>query len=295
MRARLGIVGPVAAVAVLAGCGGATSAPAADPATPAASPSPSATSTAPEPAPETAPEPKPGTVPPPWLGTRELPTQANGFGEVRRTPPALRERRFTLPDTVAPLPGPGFASDVVSPAPRRVIERSTWEPGCPVAADELSWVRLSFRGFDGERHTGELLTHTDVVDDVVQVFDALWRADFPIEEMRVTRRAELEAAPTGDGNNTGSFVCRPVVGGSSTPSQHASGLAVDLNPFQNPYLRDGDVLPELASSYLDRDRVRPGMILEGGPAVRAFDEIGWSWGGRYRTLLDLHHFSLTGG
>lgn len=294
MRVRLGIVGVVVA-ALLAGCG--------DPATPAnetttpGPPSQTASDTrTPTPSPsEATTAPEPGTVPPPWLGTRELPTQANGFGEVRRTPRELRERRFTLPDTVEPLPGSGFASEVVSPAPRRVIDRSTWEPGCPVAADELSWVRLSFRGFDGERHTGELLTNTDVVDDVVQVFGELWRADFPLEELRVTRRDELDAAPTGDGNNSGSFVCRAVVGSTSTPSQHAFGLAVDLNPFQNPYLRDGDVLPELASAYLDRDRARSGMIREAGPVVQAFDEIGWSWGGRYRSLLDLHHFSLTGG
>jgi hypothetical protein len=36
------------------------------------------------------------------------------------------------------------------------------------------------------------------------------------------------------------------------------------------------------------------MHVEGGPVVSAFDSIGWQWGGRYRNLKDLHHFSRSG-
>nr|WP_246283642.1 M15 family metallopeptidase [Nocardioides perillae] len=246
--------------------------------------------------------PAPGTTPPPWLGTRVLPEAETGYGEVRRTPRALRTRRFDLPDPVAPLPGDGYAARVVAPAPDRVVDRSTWEPGCPVARDDLAWLRVVHRGFDGGRHTGELLVHRDVATDLRQVFRDLWRADFPLERVSITDRAALDAPPTGDGNDTGAFVCRPVTGGGGF-SQHAYGLAVDLNPFQNPYLRVREtasgteriVLPELASAYLDRDRRAPGMVRAGGPVVRAFARIGWSWGGDYRTLRDWQHFSLTGG
>ena len=51
------------------------------------------------------------------------------------------------------------------------------------------------------------------------------------------------------------------------------------------------VLPELASSYLDRSWRRPGMILEGGPVIAAFESVGWHWGGYWRSLKDRHHFS----
>jgi hypothetical protein len=194
---------------------------------------------------------------------------------------------------VPALPGRGFASRV-DPVPRPVLRRSTWQPACPVDAEDLRWVRVSFWGFDERRHTGELLLNAAVAQNVVTVFEALWRARFPIEEMRVTRPDELEAPPTGDGNNTGAFVCRPVTGGSSY-SQHAFGLAIDVNPFQNPYVRGDLVLPELASAYLDRERSAPGMVRPGGPVVRAFTAIGWEWGGDYRSLKDWQHFSLTGG
>ena len=93
---------------------------------------------------------------------------------------------------------------------------------------------------------------------------------------------------------SGSFVCRTIRGGS-TFSQHASGLAVDLNPFHNPYVREGRVLPELATSYTDRDVVRPGMIVRGDVVTQAFADIGWTWGGDFRSLTDPMHFSRDGG
>ena len=234
-----------------------------------------------------------GGAPPRWLGTRVLPREANGFGEVRRTPSELIARRFTLPDSLPALPGNGFASKVSTPAPASVIGRSTWKQGCPVAARDLSWVRLRFWGFDNRRHTGELLVNRSAADAVVTVFRGLYIARFPIEEMRITRLAELGAPPTGDGNNTGAFACRPTTGGSAY-SQHAYGLAVDVNPFQNPYRKGDVVLPELASSYLDRSWVRPGMITPDGPVVKAFTSIGWIWGGTWNSLKDFQHFSHNG-
>jgi hypothetical protein len=236
--------------------------------------------------------PEPGTVPPPWLFKRPLPVTADGLGEVRPTPPELKVRRFNLPDSVPSLAGSGFASRVEQ-APSKVIARSTWRQGCPVRADQLDWIRLTYIGFDGQRHTGELLAHEDVSADLVKVFRALWKARFPIEEMRITEARELDLDPTGDGNNTGAFVCRPMFG-SSAFSEHAYGLAIDVNPFQNPYHRGEVVIPELASAYLDRHDKRPGMILDGGAVVSAFDRIGWTWGGRWRSLTDLQHFSRSG-
>ncbi|MET0838106.1 MAG: M15 family metallopeptidase [Marmoricola sp.] len=296
-RLRLPVVGTLLVLLLLAACGGEeAAAPAPRPTTAATTPppTPAPTPTPSQPAPPTTEAPPaPGSTPPPWLGRRVLPEQANGFGEVRPTPPALDPRRFTLPDQLPPLPGDGFAFRVASPAPADVIARSTWKPGCPVRADELAWVRLTFAGFDDRRHTGELLVNRSVADDLVEVFRRLYAARFPIEEMRITRADELDAPPTGDGNNTGAFACRPTTGGTSY-SQHAYGLAIDVNPFQNPYEKGDVVLPELASSYLDRERVRPGMIGADGPVRRAFAAIGWPWGGVWSSLKDYQHFSQNG-
>ena len=300
-------MGAVAACALLAGCGAATpvTQPTAPVNTPASTPTPSepTPSSTPSGTPSSTPADTPsvsppspalGTVPPAWLGTRVLPRTAQGFGEQEPTPPELRQRRFTLPDTVAELPGAGFASRIVDPAPAEVIARSTWAPGCPVRSTDLAWVRVAFRGFDGSRHTGELLVNGEVATDLVKVFAQLWSAGFPMEQMRITTKAEQTAPPTGDGNDTGAFNCRPVRG-ETVFSQHAYGLAVDVNPFQNPYVKGDLVLPELAGAYTDRGWKRPGMILPDGPVVRAFASIGWTWGGTWHSLKDLQHFSRNGG
>jgi hypothetical protein len=228
------------------------------------------------------------------LGAHPLPLRPDGLGEMRPTPPELVERRFPTRDLLPP-PGDGRFHSTTSPVTASVRRRmgETWSPGCPVALADLRYLTLSFRGFDGLAHTGELVVAASEAADVVSVFRALFAADFPIEEMRLPTTADLEAAPTGDGNNTAALLCRATTGGSSW-SAHAYGLAIDVNPFNNPYQKGDVVLPELASSYLDRSWRRPGMIWPGSPAVREFARIGWSWGGSWSSLKDYQHFSATG-
>lgn len=229
---------------------------------------------------------------PDWLGTRPLSLRPDGHGVAQPTPPELEDRRLATVDLLTPPEGDEFAW-TMEPVPADVLARSSWGEGCPVSQDELTYLTLSHYGFDGRFHTGEMIVNTSVAEDVVDVFRQLHEARFPIEQMRVIAAEEIDAHPTGDGNDTTSFVCRPAVGSSSW-SQHAYGLAVDINPFHNPYVKGDLVLPELASSYLDRADVRPGMIVEGDVVTRAFDAIGWGWGGRWGSLDDWMHFSLTG-
>lgn len=230
--------------------------------------------------------------PPAWLGTVVLPLRPDGHGEVQPTPTELEVRQFRTIDRLPPPVGETFEASV-GPVPDDVLARSTWSQECPVGIDELQYVTVTFVGFDGDPHTGELLVHERAVDDIVEVFRELHDANYPIEDMTILSQADLEAPPTGDRNNTSAFECRRAVGSASF-SEHAYGLAIDLNPFQNPYRKGDLVLPELASAYLDRSRDLPGMIQPGGPVVAAFASIGWEWGGNWTSLEDYHHFSESG-
>jgi hypothetical protein len=228
------------------------------------------------------------------VGARPLPLRPDGFGQVLPTPAALRDRRLPTVDRLPPPPGDRFRS-TIAPIGAAVRARmgATWKAGCPVGLADLRYVTVSFRGFDGRAHTGELVVHRRVAAAVVSVFARLYRARFPIEAMRLVTTADLKAHPTGDGNNTAAFVCR-AARKQTRWSAHAYGLAVDLDPFQNPYRRGDLVLPELASAYLDRSRARPGMIRQGDVVTTAFAAIGWTWGGTWRSPKDLMHFSATG-
>jgi hypothetical protein len=261
-------------------------------------------------------EPSPSAAEPvertPWLddweiGARTLPLRPDGYGQRRPTPKELRVRRMPTMDVLPPPPTDEFVSSISRITPK-VRERmgTSWEPGCPVGLRDLRYVRVVFHGFDKQPHTGELIVHEDHARGIVQVFRTLYDAHFPIEQMTLPTTNERDRTPSGDGNGTGAMVCRATTAGTSY-SAHAYGLAIDVNPFQNPYVRGASspdtprncigsclLLPELSGAYLDRSWRRPGMIRPGGVVVRAFADIGWSWGGAWRTLKDYQHFSATG-
>jgi hypothetical protein len=170
--------------------------------------------------------------------------------------------------------------------------RSTWREECPVPLQELAYAQVSFLGFDSRFHTGEFMSHVDHVDGLVDIFAKLHAIRFPIEEMVITTQEAVDAHPTGDSNNTSSFVCRPAVN-SGAWSRHAHGGAIDINPFHNPYVKGDLVIPELAGVYLDRDDERTGMVT--ASVVEWFAEMDWGWGGNWNSASDWMHFSDTGG
>ena len=170
---------------------------------------------------------------------------------------------------------------------------SSHRPGCPVAVADLRLVTVTHLRFDGTTGRGQLVVHRDVAAAVVQVFRELLRARFPVAQVRTVEAYGGDDARSMAANNTSAYNCRPTTGGGGW-SEHAYGRAVDVNPVQNPYVRGATVLPAAGRAWLDRSRARPGMVLPGGPAVRAFAAVGWAWGGSYRTLKDYQHFSASG-
>ena len=188
-------------------------------------------------------------------------------------------------------PVPPFVA-VVQPVSAADV-RYTWRRGCPLGPAQLRTIRLSYWGFDRRRHIGRLVVRRTVTGDTVSAFRSLYRARFPIRRVVPVSayRGSDDASMAAD--NTSGFNCRRVERSTSW-SQHAYGEAIDVNPVENPYIAGGRVQPPAARAYLDRLRVRPGMAVEGGPLVRAFDAVGWGWGGRWTSLRDYQHFSRNG-
>ena len=168
---------------------------------------------------------------------------------------------------------------------------ASWRPGCPLAPASLRRVDIDYVGFDLATHRGELIVHKDLVAEVIAIFEDLRRLRYPIERMRVVDdyTAALDELSMRD-NNTSAFNCRGIPG-SRRWSEHAYGRAIDLNPQLNPFVdRNGAFQPANAAPYLDRDRIDPGLLRGGDPAVQAFTDRGWRWGGDWQTLKDYQHF-----
>lgn len=210
------------------------------------------------------------------------------------TPEVLGDRRLPTHSALPPPPEDRFAS-TIGPVTAELRQRmgESWSTACPVTLAGLRYVTVSFRGFDGSAHTGELVLADSVAQDVVSVFRRLFHAGFPIEEMRLVTTADHHAPKTGDGNSTAAYNCRSIRGGRNW-SEHALGTAIDINPFHNPMLKRGIVTPEKATAYVDRRNVRPGMVVDPGVVVQAFADINWKWGGHWTSHQDWMHFSAGG-
>jgi hypothetical protein len=171
----------------------------------------------------------------------------------------------------------------------------SWRPGCPVGPASLRGLRLSHWGLDGQAHIGTMVVHEAVASDVVEIFERLYRARFPIARKPVDRYGGSDDASMA-ADNTSGFNCRRAISdGPPRWSAHAYGRAIDVNPLENPYLLGGRVLPPAGRALLDRSRYRPGMAVPGGTLVTAFADAGWAWGGRWTASPDYQHFSTTGG
>jgi D-alanyl-D-alanine carboxypeptidase len=166
--------------------------------------------------------------------------------------------------------------------------------GSPVGCDRLRLVRFDYVGFDGQLETGgELVVMDAVADQVLQIFQTLQDRRFPIAKARLMDRYEGDDEASMADNNTSAFNVRQIAGGGAT-SVHAYGLAIDINPMQNPYIRRFKgtltVSPKLATEYVDRKRPRAGMA---ETVVDVFAEHGFlTWGGHWRNPIDYQHFQV---
>lgn len=187
---------------------------------------------------------------------------------------------------------PAAASSQIHPVTAAELAHS-WHEGCPTGVDELVRIDLVHHDFAGGLRNGSIVVHESVAEDIVQVFQRMFDAGYPIVSVVPIGQLPVGAEDAPNYANTSAFHCR-FVAGTQRWSEHAFGKAIDINTHLNPYHRGDYIWPEGSDRYLDRTLGEPGMITEGDAVVRAFDSIGWGWGGRWRSSKDYQHFSASG-
>jgi hypothetical protein len=189
---------------------------------------------------------------------------------------------------------------VPAPVQAQLMAGGFWHRGCPVPLSGLRMLTVTHRGFDGRSHTGQLIVNARAARPLAGVFRRLYRLHFPIRHLRLADVYGPSRGRPRDGDLSGSFECRqavpsPCTGGRGTGtwSMHAYGLAVDLNPVENPYVGCGQSRDPAAKRYRDRSIHRRGMVTR--RAIAAFRSIGWGWGGSWTgNTKDYMHFSSSG-
>ena len=198
---------------------------------------------------------------------------------------------------------PSFHSSV-RPLPASVktelVKGGFWHKGCPVGLNDLRLLTVTYRGFDRHNHTGQIVTNKNAAPKLAHVFHELYRIHFPIHHMSVASTYGANGKRSTEPDPTGSFECRdavpsPCSGGNSTGnwSNHAYGLAIDVNPVENPYVGCGMSRDKLAQKYRNRSVHRQGMVT--GRVLSIFRSVGWGWGGSWSgNTKDYMHFSYNG-
>ncbi len=166
-----------------------------------------------------------------------------------------------------------------------------------IALADLRYLRLLYVGFDEQTHVGELIVHASIADTILEIFQTLYENGYQIEKMRLIDDYGGDDHASLLDNNTSAFNYR-VVEGSKKLSRHAYGLAIDINPFYNPYVTyPGGVehiSPEGSEPYADREADFPHKIGKDGDLCwQLFSRHGFTWGGDWKSLKDYQHFQIS--
>lgn len=171
-----------------------------------------------------------------------------------------------------------------------------------IALSDLRYLKMLHVNFDGNYQVGEMIVNASVAQQVTEIFELLCEARYEIYSMYLiddfwVGNGTDSDTNSIDHNNTSCFCYRPASGGGNL-SRHAMGLAIDLNPQQNPYVRinaDGSLSCEHENAYdymSNRTSDMPHVITESDYAYQLFTARGWTWGGNWNNPKDYQHFQL---
>ena len=158
----------------------------------------------------------------------------------------------------------------------------------------LDTLCVSYVDFQGETQQGVIVCNTTIAQDLRDIFQKLYEAKYPIERIRPISDYGDDDECSMQANNTSCY-CYRVVAGSTKLSKHARGLAIDVNPLYNPWVRrktDGTLLvqPATGRPYVDRSKPFKYKITKRDLCYRLFIEHGFQWGGSWHSLKDYQHF-----
>ena len=187
-----------------------------------------------------------------------------------------------------------FRIDTLSNAVFARMQGKSWPKGCTINRHDLRLLTLTYCDFNGDTQQGELICNKAIAEDLVSIFQELYRQRYPIGRIQLIDDYDADDERSMQANNTSCF-CYRVINGSKKLSAHARGLAVDLNPLYNPCVqrrKNGTlrIQPSTSRPYVNRKRSFKHKITSSDLAYRLFTQHGFSWGGNWRTLKDYQHF-----
>ena len=186
-----------------------------------------------------------------------------------------------------------FSSEPISDSVFARMRGKSYKEGCTIPRSELRYIRALHITLDGEIKRGEMVANRAISDDIVSILKSLFEARYPIERMVLVDEYNADDEASMTDNNSSAFNYRTTPGGTRL-SAHRRGMAVDINPLYNPYVKVREdrvvVAPAAATEYVERSGAFPYKIERHDICCRLFLERGFEWGGDYKTIKDYQHF-----
>lgn len=176
---------------------------------------------------------------------------------------------------------------------KELMVGKSWKEGCPVPMSDLRYLTMSYWGYDDMPHIGHMITHVKIAHDVVDIFAEMFEAKFPIERMEIVDLYDADDDRSMAANNTSCFCYRKNTTFPNLVSNHGWGLAVDINPKVNPYVKGSKILPPNGMEFADRSKIYKGGIYAtlDNACYQAFIKRGFHWGGIWPDRQDYQHFA----
>lgn len=183
-----------------------------------------------------------------------------------------------------------FSADTIPEAVKlRMTGRSYPEEDAGISLSDLRYLKLLYYDFGGRVRRGEMVCNKAIADDLLYIFKELYKSKYPIASIRLIDDFDGDDQRSMEANNTSCFNYRTKTSGTSL-SAHARGMAVDVNPLQNPYVKGEIVEPEAAREYADRTVDFPHKITDDDLCCKLFRSRGFQWGGAWNSVKDYQHF-----
>lgn len=187
----------------------------------------------------------------------------------------------------------GFFYQPITDDIKERIYGLSYKTDCTIPYEDLRYISVKYYDFDNQVQTGEIICNKAIAQDLVEIFYELYCNEYQIDKIRLVDEYQADDDLSCADNNTSCFNFR-TVDGTSTLSKHAQGLAIDINPFQNPYVTYPNgkerISPAGSEPYADRSSGLPHIITENDLCYRLFTAHGFTWGGHWKTLKDYQHF-----
>ena len=187
----------------------------------------------------------------------------------------------------------GFSIDTISNEVFARMQGRSFPDNYTIKREDLRYLRVLHRNAEDSTLKGELVCNKLIAEDLLDIFQKLYKAHYPIERIRLIDDYNADDEASMSDNNSSCF-CFRTVDGTKKLSNHARGLAVDINTLYNPYIRNRNgrqlISPEGGKPYANRSKKFKYKIEYGDLCHRLFLEHGFTWGGSWRTMKDYQHF-----